>query len=241
MKKLIVNTETIELSEEDYDNVFSVIEGKEISYDVLPADIKDLIGLCYFYGSNVEQDYEKAIHWYMLAAEEGDAAAERNLGNCYNYAYGVRKDHKRAAYWYERAANHGHATAQALLAEMYFEGIGVQRDEEKGWYWMEKAMITAFETKNHIVLNSFGDDHYIGRRFERNLGVAELFYRKAAEYGNLLAKLHVARMIWRGQADGTEEEIEELILSVIDEAKPNDRVKHYGEMLLKDFHSQRKM
>lgn len=240
MKKLVIDTDTIELLDEDYDAISSVLEGKEVATDSLSAHIKNLIGLCYFYGSNVEKDYEKALHWYMLAAEEGDAAAERNIGNCYNGFYGLKTDYKRAAYWYERAANHGHATAQKLLAEMYFSGKGVEQDEEKGWFWTEKAIATAFETKNHIMLNSFGDAHHYGKeKFEKNLGVAEMFYRKAAEYGDLLAKLNLAYMIWQGEADGTDEEIEELIMSVVKEALPNDLVGKEAARLLIQFYDER--
>ena len=91
MKKLVIDTDTIELLDEDYEAIFSVLEGKEVATDSLSAHIKNLIGLCYFYGSNVEKDYEKALHWYMLAAEEGDAAAERNIGNWYNGFYGLKQ------------------------------------------------------------------------------------------------------------------------------------------------------
>ena len=94
-------------------------------------------------------------------------------------------------------------------------------------------LATAFETKNHIMLNSFGDAHHYGKeKFEKNLGVAEMFYRKAAEYGDLLAKLNLAYMIWQGEADGTDEEIEELIMSVVREALPNDLVGKEAARLL---------
>ena len=240
MKKLVIDTDAIELADKDYDAIFSVIEGKEVATDSLSAHVKNLIGLCYFYGSNVEKDYKEAIRWYLLAAEEGDAAAERNLGNCYNGFYGLETDYRRAAYWYERAANHGHATAQKLLGEMYFSGKGVEKDKEKGWYWTEKAIATAFETKNHIILNSFGDAYHYGKeKFEKNLGVAELFYRKAAEYGDLLANLNLAYMIWKGEADGTDEEIEELLVSVVKEALPNDLVRKEAVRLLVKFYGER--
>lgn len=43
-----------------------------------PAQRK--LGLMYEKGDGVPVDYDKAIHWYCLAAEQGDAEAQENLG-----------------------------------------------------------------------------------------------------------------------------------------------------------------
>jgi tetratricopeptide (TPR) repeat protein len=38
------------------------------------------LGLMYYFGEGVQQDYAEAEKWYRKAAEQGDASAEYNLG-----------------------------------------------------------------------------------------------------------------------------------------------------------------
>ena len=37
-------------------------------------------GLMYYNGEGVPQDYQEAVSWFRLAAEQGDASAQFNLG-----------------------------------------------------------------------------------------------------------------------------------------------------------------
>ena len=37
------------------------------------------LGDCYIFGYGVEQDYEEAVKWWRLAAEQGNAEAQNNL------------------------------------------------------------------------------------------------------------------------------------------------------------------
>ena len=39
------------------------------------------LGLMFEKGQGVNQDYEKALHWYYLAAEQGLMAAQNNIGS----------------------------------------------------------------------------------------------------------------------------------------------------------------
>ena len=41
------------------------------------------LGSMYYNGRGVLQDYEEAVFWYRLSAEQGDAYAQRNLGLMY--------------------------------------------------------------------------------------------------------------------------------------------------------------
>jgi len=74
-----------------------------------------ILGWCYYNGHGVEQDYEKAVEWYMLAAAQGDALAQNNLGICYENGFGVEQDYGKAIEWYTLAIEQGNALAQDLL------------------------------------------------------------------------------------------------------------------------------
>ncbi len=52
----------------------------------------------YHNGTYVSQDYTKAVQYYELAADGGNAEAQNNLGHMYHHGLGVKKDHIKAVY-----------------------------------------------------------------------------------------------------------------------------------------------
>ena len=63
------------------------------------------------YGSG---NYEKAIDWYMKAANMGNSSAMLKIGLIYN----EKKFFQEAIKWYTKAAEFGNTTAESLL-KMY--------------------------------------------------------------------------------------------------------------------------
>ena len=53
------------------------------------------------------QDYQEAVRWYRLAAEQGFASAQSNLGVMYDHGQGVPKDYVLAHMWMNLAAAKG--------------------------------------------------------------------------------------------------------------------------------------
>ena len=62
------------------------------------------VGVMYYEGRGVEQDYAKALHWYQKAADRGSVTAMSNLGYCYYYGRSVPVDYEKAYELYARAA-----------------------------------------------------------------------------------------------------------------------------------------
>ena len=58
------------------------------------------LGLLFHYGTDVEQDYEKAFKWYYKAAQQGHAKAQCNLGLLYSKGLGVPENKQAAIKWY---------------------------------------------------------------------------------------------------------------------------------------------
>ena len=58
------------------------------------------------------------MHWYHLAAEQGDADAQYLLGAVYHDGDWVDQDHEQAAQWWRLAAEQGHELAQEALREI---------------------------------------------------------------------------------------------------------------------------
>ena len=80
------------------------------------ADLNDKdaccrLGLRYYKGQGVEQDYTRAVELFRKAAEQGNGYAMRLLGDCYRSGCGVEKDCAQAVEWYRKAAELGHKYA----------------------------------------------------------------------------------------------------------------------------------
>jgi TPR repeat protein len=97
------------------------------------------LGLNYYDGIIVEQDYKEAEKWYRLAAEQGYADAQYNLGFMYAKGEGVTHDYKEAVKWYRLAAEQGDAKAQYNLGIMYMKAKGVIQDYVRAHMWLNLA------------------------------------------------------------------------------------------------------
>jgi uncharacterized protein len=99
------------------------------------------IGVMYYQGVGVTQDYKEAVKWYKMAAAQGYAEAEYNLGVTFAEGKGSRQDYREAKVWYEAAAKQGYSAAQLMLAEMYYRGQGIAADYDQARNWYRQAAI----------------------------------------------------------------------------------------------------
>ena len=76
------------------------------------------LGVMYYNGEGVPQDYKEAVKWYRMSAEQGHDDAQKNLVMMYNFGEGVPQDLKEAVKWCRMAAEQGHAKAQFLSTVM---------------------------------------------------------------------------------------------------------------------------
>lgn len=87
-------------------------------------DAEHLLGLMYYMGRGVPQDYKQALQWHRKAAQHGKADAQYVVGAMYYTGNAVPQDHKQAVVWFRKAAEQGHAEAQQVLGLMYRYTIG---------------------------------------------------------------------------------------------------------------------
>jgi TPR repeat protein len=88
------------------------------------ADAEHLMGLMYYMGRGVPQDYKTALEWHRKAALKGKSDAQYVVGAMYYTGNAVIQDHKQAVLWFRRAAEQGHPDAQQVLGLMYRYHIG---------------------------------------------------------------------------------------------------------------------
>jgi hypothetical protein len=96
------------------------------------------LGKRYYEGEGREHppDYDEALKWFHLAADQENAEAQTRIGMMYHFGKGVPRDDAEAARWYLLAANGGYAWAQLQLFNMYQQGLGVPRDDQEARKWL---------------------------------------------------------------------------------------------------------
>ena len=97
------------------------------------------LGVCYFYGRGVTQNYNEAFKLYQYAANEGCAEAQNDLGVCYEKGYGVSESAEIAFKWYSQAAEQGYPISQYLVGCYYERGCVVSQDYKEAIEWYKKA------------------------------------------------------------------------------------------------------
>ena len=56
--------------------------------------------------------YRKAVEYYQLSADQGDASAQYKLGYMYKNGYGVEQSYQKVIEYYQLAADQGNTKAQ---------------------------------------------------------------------------------------------------------------------------------
>ena len=112
----------------DYATALSAWENLAYQGD---TDARYQVGEIFFIGLGVEKNYETAIYWHTLAANQKNIESESRLGDI--YSSDTLKDYDTAAFWYKRAANHGHLNAHFNLGILYGTGTGVEKNHILGY------------------------------------------------------------------------------------------------------------
>ena len=124
-----------------------------------------------------DENYEEALKWNRMAAEQGYPGGQRAIGSSYYSGNGVKQDFNEAVKWFELASNNGSLWAHVELGNCYYNGYGVKQDYAEAVKWFRKS---ADQGLAYAQL-------YLGICYENGYGVdkdykqAITWYRKAAD------------------------------------------------------------
>lgn len=128
----------------------------------------------------LKKDAAQAVHYYELAAKNGNTMAMTNLAACYMDGRGVAQNLVKAAELLESAAMKGDIYAAFNLSNAYFEGYGVKQDLGLAFsYALEAAqggLLDAQTLVGYFYLQGIGT--------KPNAEQALVWFKKAAERGD---------------------------------------------------------
>jgi len=148
------------------------------------AEAKYMLGIIYYEGNGVTQDYEQAKEWYTSAAEQGHAEAQYMLGVMYYYGKGVTLDYEQAEQFFTSAAEQDNVDATYMLGVMYYEGNGVTQDYEQAEQFFTSAAEQGYAKARYML----GVMYYYGKGVTLDYKQARQLFISAANQGNLAAQ-----------------------------------------------------
>jgi TPR repeat protein len=75
-------------------------------------------------GYGVDKDFNQAIYWTKLAAEQGDMEGVHALAWCYQQGVGTEINHHKAFELWLESARNGLADSMYAVASCLFKGTG---------------------------------------------------------------------------------------------------------------------
>jgi TPR repeat protein len=110
-----------------------------LAQDEGDARAQSLLGLMYYRGQGVPQDYTDAAKWFRRAADQGDVDAQFYLGVMFSEGQGLPQDYPEGAKWFRLAADQGDAQAQYNLGVFYATGQAGRPDNVSAYMWFNLA------------------------------------------------------------------------------------------------------
>lgn len=147
------------------------------------------LGCMYLFGINNEKDIEKGVEWLKKGVSIGDAECMYRLATVYGAdepEWQSYHNTKEALSLLGKAVKSGNADACLLLGQWYASGTNVNQDYQKAFdcYRLSDIYGNTEGTFSLAVLyeNGYG--------CEKDLALAEKYYIKAADRGNVIAAYH---------------------------------------------------
>ena len=99
------------------------------------AEAQYRLGNIYKDGEGVPQNFDTALKWFWLSADQQYVYAQISLGRMYKLGKGVPIDGGIALILFRLAAEKGNADAQSLLGSLYQFGPNIKQDLVRSLMW----------------------------------------------------------------------------------------------------------
>ena len=146
-----------------------------------------------------EQEYGKAIRYFLNAAKRGNPEAQYNLGYCYKMGWGVTRNDAKMIQWYEKAADAGYKASWLELGVCYMMGNGVDKDYDKA---MNSFLRVANESSGDTVAAACHNMAWLyinGLGVKQNVEMSLALYEKAANLGFIGSQYNLGMLYYEGK------------------------------------------
>lgn len=140
--------------------------------------------------ANAEQNFKTC----QLAAESGEADAQKQLGSLYLTGGGVQQNYQQALHWFTLAAAQGHPVATYNIGVLHDKGLGLKKDYKEAGKWYRKSADMGYSSAQY----NLGIMYEYGQTVEENHALAMELYLKAAEQGEAAAQFSIGLMYDKG-------------------------------------------
>lgn len=134
------------------------IYAKLLEYNYPPAMFK--IGMCYKNGNGLTKSIEKALEFFTLAADYGDATSMYMMADILYSGEEVAKNEKKALECFKRAEQSNEKSLLSLIAHNYRNGRIVAQDTAKAYSLFHQAAV-----------NNDADGLYVYGRYMQQQGI----------------------------------------------------------------------
>lgn len=178
------------------DIVAPIVNPVEILASKGDPEYLTILGDMYSFGLGKEQDYEKAFHCYLKAADDGNLEAQCDLGYMYLVGQGVAKDERMSTFWWKRSADAGYVHSMRDVGQNYLEGIGTERDRSEACRYFQMASENNYSHGTTDLAYCYIDGPGVKKDLER---AAELFILALAQDEERAVRDMIARGIDVGE------------------------------------------
>lgn len=138
------------------------------------------VGRIYLQSKFVAHDYQQAVRWITLAAQQPDNdEAQCLLGQMYVAGLAVKQDFTQAIKWLTQAANHDNAEAQGELGMLYYQGRGLAQDDRQALMRFSQGA----EQEDALSLYGLGLLYIAGKVVKKDLTLAKRYIEQSAKQG----------------------------------------------------------
>ena len=178
------------------------------------------VGNAYFYGINIEQDFDKAYNYYCMSADANNPNGIYGKGVCLEFGTlsEGQIDLIGAFECYQKASELGCVEAIYALARCYHKKIGTKHDESKAFELYKSAA-----DEGHAMAQ-----YMVGKYLEKGIGntinipLSIFYYEKAISNNNIKAMRRVGQILQKGVSSVLEPDCSRAFSLFLDAAEQGD-------------------
>lgn len=168
------------------------VDLKELAQRVSDGDAEAMyqLGVIYEEGIELPPNADRAMEWFMLAADEGHAVAQFRAGRVYL----TKGDFPKAIELLGASARQGHALAQYAFGLMHEVGRGMNRNDRQAVFWYTESARQGDADAQYSLAG-----HYTsGKGVDEDLSIALRWLTESAKQGHQDAQRNLAFMHIQG-------------------------------------------